>query len=901
MTQEAKNCFTKFDSEVAGTNIDPGLQSTLRKNALQAFKSNDRDALRSTIQQAIDEHNFGTATALRHALNDAEVVQNNTRKAIKILDTTKGETPHYASAADALAVGDDGRSTGGQAHIDLALTHGADKQTGRLMNYIDGLLPYLKANGKAYAEAISKAKGSTRKTPNLDALSSKEQEILSGVAKEFTAHADDIRNEVNAKGGNIGYDPDQVITLHYDPFKMANASLTSNLDKAANFFRDRRGTTKDYESFRDFMSPRIDWKGMEADFNAEPERKNNPSRIGSSKAKQEEFLKEFYDSRMGGGRSLDSTGQLVAEGEMGEVSLRPKTLKEFNPSSAYDHNSVLKYVSPAAVAEINERFGAGDMITAMNNQVRGMGRQSAALENLGHNPVANMTKVLDALQAHQQADPKLTPGDKAALKLEGDNARANILRTIEDLSGAGPRANDTAKLRMVRASMQALNLEVLGKVLFPHMNAVGSNFFAMGPDGFTGMRRFLLPLIEAKNSLTHEDGLDYTRNMGICSRSMLSEMHNISAFSSGGALSPEGWVGAANRIFLKASLLTGFSDIGRPAIPKAYSNEFAHYAGKSFEELKPGLQNLLNRYDISPEHWDIMRSKGAYEDAHGNKYLDTDLHRSDQFKDDPKGRRMADQASARFQQMFYDVSNAAFATPNYKTMHDEVWFKPDAKHPIMSLMSGQFQSVVAAMGHRVSGVAWNQRVNGSNMSSVAAMARYYGGMGMLGMGIVALEQMASGKNSLGFITDPDMEDSERLTHAAQLAAAGWDRSGVMGKWSALFLARSALSTVIPGMSQYDATPRLGGALLSHVERVGKALGHTFEGKDNRGEWADVGVDNVPFANLFYIRPIINYLALYGLHESLNPGYLQHMEGLARKQGNPYAFPPSEYAAQPFGD
>ena len=54
--------------------------------------------------------------------------------------------------------------------------------------------------------------------------------------------------------------------------------------------------------------------------------------------------------------------------------------------------------------------------------------------------------------------------------------------------------------------------------------------------------------------------------------------------------------------------------------------------------------------------------------------------------------------------------------------------------------------------------------------------------------------------------------------------------------------------------------------------------------------------NTPFASLFWLRPAVNYLALYPIQEKLNPGYLRRMEGrIARENKQTFWAPPSQVA------
>ena len=52
----------------------------------------------------------------------------------------------------------------------------------------------------------------------------------------------------------------------------------------------------------------------------------------------------------------------------------------------------------------------------------------------------------------------------------------------------------------------------------------------------------------------------------------------------------------------------------------------------------------------------------------------------------------------------------------------------------------------------------------------------------------------------------------------------------------------------------------------------------------------------PFVNLFYTKAALDYILLYGIQESLNPGYLERTQRKMKEEyGQEYILRPSEYA------
>jgi hypothetical protein len=68
------------------------------------------------------------------------------------------------------------------------------------------------------------------------------------------------------------------------------------------------------------------------------------------------------------------------------------------------------------------------------------------------------------------------------------------------------------------------------------------------------------------------------------------------------------------------------------------------------------------------------------------------------------------------------------------------------------------------------------------------------------------------------------------------------------------------------------------------------------GDDPTADGIRLGVNNAPFANLFWTRIGLDYAVLYHLQEMANPGYLKRMEQRVKRENDQeFILPPSQYA------
>ncbi len=96
------------------------------------------------------------------------------------------------------------------------------------------------------------------------------------------------------------------------------------------------------------------------------------------------------------------------------------------------------------------------------------------------------------------------------------------------------------------------------------------------------------------------------------------------------------------------------------------------------------------------------------------------------------------------------------------------------------------------------------------------------------------------------------------------------------------------------------TETLAGPLAGTVGDAHRVLALGFRGEAKGGDLINLFANNTPFANLWYLRPLMDYTFLYSLREFARPGYMRRRERNMKKEGRDLMFPPSQYAARPFG-
>lgn len=95
-----------------------------------------------------------------------------------------------------------------------------------------------------------------------------------------------------------------------------------------------------------------------------------------------------------------------------------------------------------------------------------------------------------------------------------------------------------------------------------------------------------------------------------------------------------------------------------------------------------------------------------------------------------------------------------------------------------------------------------------------------------------------------------------------------------------------------GLLQTAAGPTFGAA-----EDILKMVSYAREGNAEAADkFTRFVIQRTPFVNLFYTKAALDYMLIYGIQESLNPGYLERVQRTMREEyGQEYILRPSEWA------
>jgi hypothetical protein len=260
-----------------------------------------------------------------------------------------------------------------------------------------------------------------------------------------------------------------------------------------------------------------------------------------------------------------------------------------------DHR-FLKFKGADNWLKYQERFGESEVFDAMVDHIRDMARDITKLEVLGPNPDATV----QALRAYAQKKVNETTGNKASDKLKGDLVRFDNMYKL--WTHGEPTANTRAALIM-GGTRNTLSAALLGGASITALTDFNTQRVAAQ---FIGMP--VTPLMGRifREMRQDPEAAKFAARMGLVAENFIAA-GSANARYFGDHMQP----GVSRRIadtIHRATGLTGLTRAGRQAFGLEFQGYLADQVGKKFDDLHPGLQEIMRGEGLSADNWDTMRS-----------------------------------------------------------------------------------------------------------------------------------------------------------------------------------------------------------------------------------------------------------------------------------------------------
>lgn len=356
--------------------------------------------------------------------------------------------------------------------------------------------------------------------------------------------------------------------------------------------------------------------------------------------------------------------------------------------------------------------------------------------------------------------------------------------------------------------------------------------------------------------------------------------------------SAAGWTHRAQQQFFDLNFLNFWTDIHKSTAAELMANHLGENSQLSYDKLDPDLQRVLKLYELDGSKWDAVR--GSVWDNKGNKYVSPDrlpganspeiakLAEEQGLKATPANlQRVYQSLETSLRTYISDRADIAVPTPGADT---KKWMTlgTQAGTPLgeaVRLLS-MFKSFPVTIMQKV--LARELYGNGANGVKQWLLNDHKGKFNMVQL--IAMLTAAgyfsnSVKDALGGKT-PAPISGDVLENAMM-------RGGAFGMMGDVLL------------NEYDrryksALGEIAGPVVGQADSVASMFSQAKHGEFDEKEAGKLLLDNTPYVNLFYIRPVLNYLVLWNLQEMASPGALERQEYRTEKEkGQGYFMRPSQ--------
>lgn len=596
-------------------------------------------------------------------------------------------------------------------------------------------------------------------------------------------------------------------------------------------------------------------------------------------ADPEEFLQHAYDALQSGMHFRHNAGEVESNhlfGFTGPANIAKKVSAE----------RLLYFKTADDWFDYNEEFGTASLKEAVVYGLEHMARNTALMEGLGTNPVANFEHVLNDLKRQYRTDPHKL----GRLKSE------SIQNLLKEVDGTARIPVNLSAARISSGIRVVQNMAKLGGAFLSSISDIPFHVAEMRYQGHSVFASYL----DAFGSVLRGRGTPEQRKIaqlvGLGFDGMTNEI--MSRFSAQDNI--PGTLSKTQQIFFKLNLLSWWNDVHRTGVGLIMSGHLADQASLPLAALDVDTRRIFGLYDITESDWNLVRSL-PQKDLNGTKFItpeeiqnlsdaqiaqhlgipETHKNRIQQFKD---------QLESKFMTYFQDRADFAIPIPgaterammNRGTSPGTIL--GETLRFIMQFKSFPITVVHRAVGREIYGKGANTLADSlvRGKGDLMGLAHLIVGTTLFGYLSMVAKDVIKGRTPRE-MTDP------KVAFAAMAQGGGFGIYGdfLFGEFSRY--GRSALATAA-------------GPTLGQIDDLAELWTNLRNGEDFAANIMRLMINNTPFINLFYTRMALDYLILYQLQEMANPGYLQRMESRIQRENNQsFYLPPSSVIPYGGGD
>lgn len=620
-----------------------------------------------------------------------------------------------------------------------------------------------------------------------------------------------------------------------------------------------------YEAWKDSILPRLDPVTFEG------------------VTDRDAFLRNVYDG-LASGVHLSSEKPDWMKGFKGSQNIARRASQE----------RVLHFRDGVSWHEYNKQYGVGSLREAIFGGLESSARNTGLMRVLGTNPENMLNYLADNVANNLK-------GDERGLRAFTDARRSQIKSQMAEVTGATNIPGSTSLARFGSATRAVDSMIKLGGAMISSFNDLASNALELRYQGKNFMQALSESVQGRLKRYSAPEQKQILSSLGVYADSMRDEI--LQRFS--GDVTLPGKVSRLQRQFFKLNGLNWWTDASRNTTATMISHWLADNSGSAHAALNGDLKRALDLHGIGEAEWNIYRQMDL-KGSEGRKFMTPDG--IDSIPDDVIAKYVSDrnvnvndksiqsgreQLADKLRGYILDRVMVAMTEPTARTRAlMKQGTQPGTVEGELLRFIGQYKSFTAsfmqqALGREVFGRGYTPAPLGQSRWGSVTNALLKSGKGeMVGMAHLFLWMTAFGYLSMQtklMLKGQTPRPADAKTFLAAAAQGGG--LGIFGD----FLFGEA--------NRFGNGPvsSLAGPVAGNLDELVTLFQKARSGDAKAGDAFRFTVDHTPFINLFYARPVLNYLFLNQLQESMSPGSLHRYEQNIRKnQGNDFLIPPSQF-------
>lgn len=549
------------------------------------------------------------------------------------------------------------------------------------------------------------------------------------------------------------------------------------------------------------------------------------NRLLMKKAGLSKWIQDIHDKLDWDRMNVDPSGRMAyLEGAYKQlIDGQHEAFNGANLARRLSEHRDLHFKTPTDWIEYNKAYGSGSLWNTVGFGLKRSARDLVVLQNFGTNPHAFHKRFTADLPKDENI---ITRSDSLFAELIGDTS----IPTNPTLATVGT----------VYRTKNIVGR--LGAALFSYVNDT--------PVKIAALNRAGMPFFEAFGK-TMGDNFASIKDNGV--RQAVADSYAIgmegihwSIYSDlFSADSVPGVASKLNAAFFKLNLQDWWTNKHKVGAALGLTSLHARYSGKSFKRLPAEIQTTFRHYGIKEKDWDIIRKGVA--DVEGNKFIRREL-----IGDEDIAERYATMITDRVDSAVITAGVSERSMVNRGLRRGTI--EGEFLRGIM-----QFKTFPVTFMRRVWGEALNDPNKGFTAQAVTLV--------MTTMGMAYLSDMA--RQAAKGRSAPEISE--------KYVADIFVRSGAGALYADLVLA-----PILYGGREKVAG--IFGPLGTDLKDIFKVM--DGEGKTLR-ELISVTQKNIPGNNLFYVKPVLDYMLFNSMKEFADPGFGGRMIGYGRKDGIEY--------------